>query len=69
MKITLTRDTAIGGEHFQAGKTVTVGDAEGVELINMGKAQPSGGKRKVKDRSVGLDTKKAGGLVKRSRKK
>tara|TARA_R110000744_G_scaffold116519_1_gene218030 strand:- start:581 stop:787 length:207 start_codon:yes stop_codon:yes gene_type:complete len=68
MKIILSRNVAIGGDHLAAGATVDVSDADGIALINMGKAQPATPKEK-KDRSVGLTTSDAPALVKRGRRK
>ena len=69
MKITLTRDTGIKGEHVAAGTTVDLPDRLALELISLGKAQPASGKAKTQDRSVGLDTKSAAALTKRKRRK
>ena len=69
MKIQITRDCIINGEHTEAGTVVDLPDNEAINVINMGKATPSDGKAKSKDRSVGLTTETAAPLKKRSRKK
>jgi hypothetical protein len=69
MKIILSRDVAIGGQHYSAGETVDVSDADALALINMGKAQPKSKAKADKDRSVGLTTSDAPALVKRGRRK
>ena len=69
MKIILNRDVAIGGRHYAAGETVDVSDADGITLVNMGKAQPKGKAKEKKDRSVGLTTSDAPALVPRARLK
>ena len=40
MKIILSRDVAIDGRHHSAGEIVDVSDADGIALVNIGKAQP-----------------------------
>ena len=69
MKIILSRDVAIGGQHYSAGEAVDVSDADALALINMSKAQPKSKAKADKDRSVGLTTSDAPALVKRGRRK
>ena len=69
MKIQITRDCIINGEHTPAGTVVDLPDNEAINVINMGKATPSDGKTKTKDRAIGLTTAPAAPLKKRSRKK
>ena len=69
MKIILSRDAAIDGQHHSAGETVDVSDADALALINMGKAQPKAKAKAGDDRSVGLKTSDAPALVKRGRRK
>jgi len=69
LKIQITRDCIINGEHTEAGKVVDIPDRDAINVINMGKATPSDGKTKTKDRAIGLTTETAAPLKKRSRKK
>jgi len=69
LKIQITRDCAINGEHTPAGTVVDLPDNEAINVINMGKATPADGKTKAKDRAIGLNTETAAPLKKRSRKK
>jgi len=69
LKIKITRDCVINGEHTPAGTVVDVPDNDAIAVINMGKATPSDGKTKTKDRAIGLTTETAAPIKKRSRKK
>tara|TARA_R110002126_G_scaffold221222_2_gene366456 strand:+ start:1353 stop:1562 length:210 start_codon:yes stop_codon:yes gene_type:complete len=69
MKIKITRDCAINGEHNSTGTVIDLPDDEAIEIINMGKATPSGGQKKTEDRAVGLTTESAAPIKKRVRKK
>jgi hypothetical protein len=69
MKIKITRDCAINGEHNPTGTVIDLPDDEAIEVINMGKATPSDGKKKTEDRAIGLTTESAAPLKKRGRKK
>lgn len=69
MKIKCLRNVVIGGDHYDAGDVADVSIEVGTRLINMGKAQPHEEEPKAKkDRSVGLTTKSAAGLLKRAKK-
>ncbi len=68
MKIKITRDCAIGGEHIEAGTVLDLQERDAISIINMGKGQPDEIKKKSDDRSVGLDSDNSAALIKRSRK-
>lgn len=69
MKIKVKRSTKINGQTYHNGDVVDVPNHVGIEMINMGKCEaheesaPS-----LKDRSIGLTTKSASGLLKRKKK-
>ena len=69
MKIILSRDAAIGGRHCAVSETADVSDADAQALSKLGKAQPNNAAKAGDDRSVGLTTSYAPGLVKRGRRK
>ncbi|MBO89525.1 MAG: hypothetical protein CMP14_08385 [Rickettsiales bacterium] len=69
MKIKITQDCGIAGEHTEAGQVVDIPENEAIAVVNMGKATPYDGKAKPKDRAVGLNTDNAAPLKKRTRKK
>ena len=70
MQIKGTRDVLIQGVPHEAGAVVEVSEKIGLQLINIGKAQPHGDDDAGKgDRAVGLTTKSAGALLKRGAKK
>ena len=70
MQIKCTRDVLIQGVPHEACSVVEVSEKIGLQLINIGKAQPVGDAETVKgDRAVGLTTKSAGALLKRGAKK
>lgn len=68
MKIKCTRAVIIKGQPYEAGDILTVEQHEGLDLINMGKAQPYD-EQSLANRAVGLTKKSAGSLVKRKAKK
>jgi len=69
MKITILRATKIDGKTYGAGDAAEVETSIGLQLVNMGKAQPhEEAAPVVEDRSVGLTTKSAKGLIKRKKK-
>jgi hypothetical protein len=69
LQIRITRDCAINGEHTPAGTVIDLPDNDAVDVINMGKATASDGKKKTEDRAIGLTTESAAPLKKRGRKK
>ena len=69
MRIKITRDCAIDGEHTPAGTVVDLPDIEAIDVINIGKATPSDGETKAEDRAIGLSTETAAPLKKRGRRK
>lgn len=69
MRIKITRDCAINGEHTPAGETVDLPENSALDLINMGKATPIGKVDKAIDRAIGLTTETAAPLKRRGRKK
>jgi len=69
LKIMITQDCGIAGEHTEAGTVVDLPDNQALTVIGMGKATPHDGNAKTKDRSVGLTTETAAPIKKRSRKK
>tara|TARA_Y100000593_G_scaffold52446_1_gene98481 strand:- start:776 stop:1036 length:261 start_codon:yes stop_codon:yes gene_type:complete len=69
LKIKITQDCGIAGEHTEAGQVVDIPENEAIAVVNMGKATPYDGKTKTEDRSVGLTTETASPIKKRSRKK
>lgn len=68
MKIKCIRPMIIRGQPHEVGDIVTVEVHEGLDLINMGKAQPYD-EQSLANRAVGLTKKSAGSLVKRKTKK
>jgi len=69
MKIEVTRDVLIQGQPYEAGAVVEVSEKIGMQLVNIGKAQPYEKAPAKEDRAVGLTTKSAAGLLKRKKKK
>jgi hypothetical protein len=68
MKVKVTRTCLVQGKEVTAGDVIDLPDNIGLDLINIGKAQPHDD-TSMTDRAVGLTRKSAGSLVKRSAKK
>lgn len=68
MKIQITQDCGIQGEHTPAGSIVDLAENDAIAVINMGKATPVEDKEKPKDRAVGLTTETAAPIKKRGKK-
>ena len=68
MRVKITRDVHWHGNHLEVGAVVDVSQDEGAWLISRDKAQAVGADEiKKEDRSVGLTTSSADGLVKRGK--
>lgn len=68
MKLKITRTCMVQGKTAEAGTIVDLPENIGLDLINIGKAQPHDDTT-LTDRAVGLTKKSASSLVKRSAKK
>ena len=68
MKLKITRTCMVQGKTAEAGSIVDLPDNIGLDLVNIGKAQPHD-EASITDRAVGLTKKSAASLVKRSGKK
>lgn len=67
IKIKVTRNILIAGEHYNAGDIANVSQKDAFDLITAQRAVPY--EEKLNDRSIGLDTENASSIVKRTRKK
>lgn len=68
MRVKITRDVHWHGKHLEIGTIVEVSQDEGAWLISRDKAQAAGAEEiKKEDRSIGLTTSNADGLVKRGK--
>ena len=68
MKLKITRTCMVQGKTAEAGTIVDLPENIGLDLVNIGKAQPHDDTT-LTDRAVGLTKKSASSLVKRSAKK
>jgi len=68
MKLKITRTCMVQGKTAEAGTIVELPENIGLDLVNIGKAQPHD-ETTLTDRAVGLTKKSASSLVKRSAKK
>jgi len=68
MKLKITRTCMVQGKTAEAGTIVDLPENIGLDLVNIGKAQPHD-ETTLTDRAVGLTKKSASSLVKRSAKK
>lgn len=68
MKIKITRTCMVQGQPAEAGSVLDLPDSIGLDLVNIGKAQPYE-EASLTDRAMGLTKKSASSLVKRSAKK
>lgn len=68
MKLKITRTCMVQGKTAEAGTIVDLPENIGLDLVNIGKAQPHD-ETTLTDRAMGLTKKSASSLVKRSAKK
>ena len=68
MKVKITRTCMVQGKTAEAGTIVDLPENIGLDLVNIGKAQPHD-ETTLTDRAMGLTKKSASSLVKRSAKK
>ena len=68
MKVKVTRTCLVQGKEVTAGDVIDLPDNIGLDLINIGKAQPHDD-TSITYRAVGLTRKSAGAIVKRGKKK